>query len=475
MKKVLSVFVFSIGLFYAESCQAQYLIEGEFLNNTPSFLLGVLPSIPAVYDVDFYRITYNTVDTHGEPTIASGALAVPATEACNEFPMAVYCHGTVLRQFDVPSYDNFEGLVTKVFASTGYISVAPDYLGLGVGAGIHPYVHAESEATATIDLIRAAREFLETIEVSDNGEVFVTGYSQGGQGAMATIKYAEEHDLTTELGIVAGAPCSGPYNLSGSQAEVLLSDQPYSNPGYVIYLLYSYELAYGNLYTDLSDIVQEPYATQVQPYFDGEQNEYNMSDVNPLLPNQLSDLLVDTTYSNIQTNPNHPLLEDLRANDTYNWLPQIPVRMYYCTGDEQVDYHNSTTADSAMHALGATDVAAINVQSGASHGACVVPALSAAFYFFDSLATPCQATSSIRENRLKELRIYPNPANNYLTINLPETNGFLIVQDMYGRIVYSQKITDENTRIDIHDLAAATYVVSVRTGDIIRRASVVVR
>lgn len=474
MNRLLSLQVLLLSFLLVPSLHAQYLIESEFLSNTPSYLLGVIPTIPAVYDVDYYRITYNTTDTHGEPTVASGALAIPVTENCNSFPMAVYCHGTVLRQYDVPSYENFEGLVAKLFASTGYIAVAPDYLGLGDGEGIHPYVHAESEATASIDLIRAAREFLENGTATDNGEVFVTGYSQGGQGAMATLKYAEENGLTDELGIKAGAPCSGPYNLSGSQASVLLSDQPYSNPGYVIYLLMSYELAYGNLYTNISDVIQQPYADEIEPYFDGQQNQYDMGAVNSILPDQLSDLLVDTTFSNFQTNPNHPLWQDLEANDTYNWLPQVPVRLYYCSGDEQVDYHNSTTADSAMNALGAADVHSFNVQPGGSHGDCVIPALTQAFYFFDSLATPCVATAVLRAEKLHPLDLYPNPATDHITLDIPGGRGYAVILDMYGRIVDERKITAQETPLNISHLATGTYIVSVKAGQLVYRTTLVV-
>ncbi len=475
MKRIFILIPFFFILSFSAKAQDQYLVESEFLSSTPAFLLGFIPQIPAVYDVKFYRLTYNTVDTHGEPTIASGAVAIPNTTECNTFPMAVYCHGTVLKQLDVPSEENSEGLITKIFASTGFIAVAPDYLGLGQGTGIHPYVHAQSEATASIDLIRATREFLATIPISDNGEVYVTGYSQGGQGAMATLEYAEANNLNEELGIVAGAPCSGPYNLSGSQAAVLLSNQPYSNPGYVIYLLMSYELAYGNLYNQLSDIIQQPYADQVAPYFDGMQNSSNMGAVNAILPGQLSDLLVDSVYTNFQSNPNHPLWEDLRANDTYNWTPQVPIRMYYCTGDEQVDYHNSLTADSAMNANGAANVAAYNVLSGGSHGDCVVPALTQVFMFFDSLATTCSFSTGIAESRLKELKIFPNPATDIVHITLPESKGYLIVQDINGRVILEKRIVQEDTRLDISKLPAATYVISLQANDIIRRATLVVR
>ena len=455
--------------------KSQYLVSSEYLSTSPYFILGIVPGIPAQYNVDYYKLTYNTINTAGEPTVASGAVAIPITTACDNFPIAVYCHGTVLRQLDVPSDENYEGLIVKVFASTGFITVAPDYLGLGENEGIHPYVHAESEATATIDLIRATREFLESQPVQDNGQVFITGYSQGGQASMAALKYAQDNDLNEELGIVAGAPCSGPYDLSGSQADVLLSDAPYSNPGYVVYLLMSYQLAYGNLYAELSDIIKSPYDVEIAPYFDGAQNTYDMGIVNDILPNQLSDLLVDSVYSNFQNNPDHPLWLDLKDNDTYNWTPQVPIRMFYCTGDEQVSYQNSLTADSVMNANGATDVEAINSLPGANHGGCVIPALTDVYAFFASLATPCDTETGIADMKVLQLEIYPNPARDYLRINIPEKGGYLIIQDMYGRLVVETNVSQGQTQLDISKLAAATYIVSFQGDNIIRRSTIVVQ
>lgn len=455
--------------------KSQYLVSSAFLDNTSSTVLAFLSPIPTDYDVDFYRLTYNTINTAGEPTIASGAIAIPVSETCNSFPMLAYCHGTVLKRLDVPSYNNLEGILTKAFASSGFISVAPDYIGLGDNPGIHPYVHAESEATATIDLIRAAHEFLETVPEQDNGELFITGYSQGGQAAMATLKYAEENNLNEELGIVAGAPCSGPYDLSGSQAEVILSDAPYSNPGYIVYLLISYQLAYGNLYTNLGDVIQSPYDAQVAPYFDGVQNTYSMDVVNGILPNQLSDLLVDSVYTNIQNNLDHPLWLDLEDNNTYDWTPQVPLRMYYCTGDEQVNYQNSLTAEATMNANGATDVQALNSLAGASHGGCIFPALTDAYEFFIGLASPCDLVTGIAENSKLKLKVYPNPASDRLTISIPEKSGYLMVQDIYGRILIENDIANGETQLDISKLAAATYVVSFHSDETIRRVKIIVQ
>lgn len=473
MNRLVSIVILVLSAFSLKA-QNDYLVNSEFLNSTPSFLLGFVPDIPSTYDVDFYRLTYNTVDVAGNETVASGSIAIPANSECSSLPLGVYCHGTVLRQNDVPSEDNAEGFLTKVIASTGYIVIAPDYLGLGENPGFHPYVHAESQATATIDLIRAAREFLETTAISDNGETLITGYSQGGHAAMATLKYAEDQNLNDELGILAGAPCSGPYNISDTQANVIISGEPYSNPGYIIYVIMSYELVYGNIYENLSDIIQQPYADDVQPYFDGMQDEFDMGVVNAVLPNTVDELLVDSVLENFESNPNHPLWVALRDNDNYDWTPQIPLRMYYCTGDEQVPFENSIVADETMLQNGAEDVSAINSQPGASHGGCVIPALTDAFEFFVNIAPPCAVLSTTAKKPL-ELDVFPNPTSGLVNISIEQGQGKIAVQDMSGRVVIQQVVNSNLTTLDLGYLPSGIYLISLKTENQLYRNRIVVQ
>jgi len=457
---------------YTAVAQNDYLVESEFLNSTPFFLLGLVPDIPATYDVDFYKLTYNTVDVQGNETVASGSIAIPSNSECASMPIAVYCHGTVLRQNDVPSEDNTEGFLSKVFASTGYITVAPDYLGLGENAGFHPYVHAESQATATIDLIRAAREFLQTTAISDNGQTLITGYSQGGHAAMATLKYAQDQNLTDELGIVAGAPCSGPYNISDSQASTILSGEPYSNPGYIVYLIMSYQVTYGNIYENLSDIIQDPYDDEVAPYFDGMQDEFDMGTVNDLLPNTIDELMVDTVLDNFENNINHPLRVALRDNDNYDWTPQIPLRMYYCTGDEQVAFENSIVAEETMLQNGAENVDSQNSLPGASHGGCVIPALTDAFDFFTSIAAPCAVLNTTAEQALI-LNVFPNPTNGLINISVQDGTGKIAIQDISGRLVLQTTLNSNQAVLDLGHLPSGVYIVSLKTENKLYRNRIV--
>jgi hypothetical protein len=61
------------------------------------------------------------------------------------------------------------------------------------------------------------------------------------------------------------------------------------------------------------------------------------------------------------------------------------MRMYHCSGDADVLYANSQVAYSNFLAQGAAQVQLIDPQPGADHGGCVIPSLSAAKAWFDSL------------------------------------------------------------------------------------------
>ncbi len=460
MKNINSILLIALALI-STSAYSQTLISSEFLSTTPAAANNYMSAVPQHYDVANYKLVYSSTGAQGDSTIASGLLSIPVGIECAELPMLVYCHGTVLKKFEVPSSLNYDGDVVRQFASAGFIALGPDYIGLGESPGLHPYEHNTTEATATIDMIHAAREFLEGEEISDSHEVFITGYSQGGHAAMATLMYAQENDLLETLGIVAGAPCSGSYDLSGTTAPPIVFEQiTYNFFGYVAFIMETYQLVYGNIYDEIGGFYKSPYNLTVPQYFDGEQDVYSMPYVNAQFPNSISDFLVDSVVSNLQSNPNHPIWQALADNNNYDWAPEMPLRMYYCTGDEQVYYVNSTLAESTMLANGAEDVEAINLLSGGSHGQCFNPSLNAAYAFFSGMTTLCSPTS-VKDVVVAPLEMFPNPANGVLNIINPEPTGILEMFDVHGKMVLTLNVNSSQTSVDLSALAAGYYVVKL--------------
>tara|TARA_Y100000813_G_scaffold114797_1_gene82227 strand:- start:390 stop:1664 length:1275 start_codon:yes stop_codon:yes gene_type:complete len=410
-----------------------------------------------------YKMVYNTVDALGQPTIASGAFLAPSNTPCTDFPMLVYHHGTSLRKIDVPSNDVGETLIGRVFGAGGYFVLMPDYIGMGESPGLHPYCHGESEATATRDMIRAAREFIaDSLNMIDNGELFLTGYSQGGHAAMAAHKYIEENNLLGEFNVLGSAPCSGPYEMSGAMADTILSPYPYSNPGYLVYLLSAYQMVYGNLYNSYAQVLNSPYDTIVPPFFDGNNTTLDMGTLNNLLSGYIDTLMVDTVvanFSNSMSTYNHPLWTALLDNDNHDWTPQRPIRMYYCTGDEQVTFQNAIAAEATMQANGANDVQAVNMGSG-NHNDCVLPALTTAYLWFDGLRSLCNSTGLNQQIKFNELIVFPNPVSDQLNVVF-DGIGQLKITSVLGQEVYKNTING-NVNISVESWASGIYLIEIQ-------------
>ena len=370
---------------WAASTQAQQLISYQFLQHyTAQDIDNILvdfglPSglIEAEYEVDYYKITYTTRNAQDTGnTLATGALVVPSGVTC-PVPLVSYQHGTTSLRYAVPSARGGSEFNIGIIASalTGSITSMPDYLGLGDSPGFHPYVHAASEASASIDLLRTARELADTLQYNLNDQLFLFGYSQGGHSTMSLFKELETN-LSNEFTVTACVPMSGPYDVSGVQAATITGDTAYATPGYLPYVIMGLQEAYGNVYNDLSEVFRAPYDTLLPGYFDG---THNMGWINNRLPDT-PNLMLDTAYfQDFLSNPNHIGWQILKDNDLYNWAPQAPLSMYYCTQDEQVFYKNSLVARDSMHALGATHVIATDF-GPYTHAGC------ASFCFLTGLA-----------------------------------------------------------------------------------------
>lgn len=390
--------------------RAQVLISDSLIASLTIDELAEQGIAGAENDITVHRVVYNTIDPFGEPTIASAAVALPVNTDCTH-ALAAYMHGTILDREDVPSRLSDEILVAYYLSAFRYVAVLPDYLGLGDSPGPHPYMHAASEATAGRDALRAARELCAMREVELNGQIFLTGYSQGGHACMATHKLLQEQH-PEEFQVTAAAPCSGPYDASGVQAAVIVANEPYPAPYYLPYVLFSYGHVYPDLYDAVDEVLVEPYATLLPPLFQGNNGSGVVDAIMPVIPNQI---LVPEMLQAFIDDPGHPFRNALRDNDLYDWAPEARLRMFYCDGDAHVFYQNSIVARDAMQANGAADVQATNAGPGLDHGDCAFVSLFMAKGVFDALQAPCGGIGIIEEDAAG-WSIAPNPARDRVCV-----------------------------------------------------------
>jgi len=430
------------------------------------------------YNVKYYRVLYTMPDLKGVTDTVSGLLVIPV-DVTKSFPRLVYQHGTASAQLAVPSYTTTgggEGTLGFLFAGLGYVSYLPDFLGLGISTGVHPYVHAKTEASAAIEMLRAAKDFLGQNQVSTNDQLFITGYSQGGHAAMALHREIETL-LPQEFTVTAAAPLSGPYSISGVMRNVMLSDGIYLYPAYLPNTAVSFQAVYGNIYSDLTDIFKPVYAAEIQKFVDKTMNlgQLNTKLISLLTTNEGASrptrLFQPALLEALKNDPKHPINAALRDNDVYDWTPKAPTRLFYCMADDQVPFQNSIVARDAIKANGALNFDASDVNPTADHGACFQPAILGTISFFTSFQ---QVTVATHAPILEEaLSCYPNPATNSVTLrNLPAGTR-ITVMDASGTVRYTATAKGGDQRFDVGHLARGNYIVRCTGSDRIWTGKVV--
>jgi len=460
MHKLIFFLLLNITFLFSQA-QNDVLVKSELINSVTQAQLQFF-GLPAENDVNLYKVWYNTMGVDGEDDVASGLVVIPKKEE----PSALLCfqHGTSSPRDAVPS--NEVGNFGELFlGSVGFVVSSADYLGMGESRGFHPYLHAETEASAAIDLLRATRELCEELKADLSDQLFVTGYSQGGHAAMAAFR-ALERDHKDEFPVTAAAPMSGPYNVTGRMLNNILNEEEYLFSGYLVYIARGYQEVYGDVYEDLSDIFKPQYA-EIMKKFDN-RPDYTLDqlhqELNALLKEEhgaiipkfmIQEELIQAVINNDESNR---VIQVMRENDLYEWIPKAPTRLYYCEADEQVPFQNSVFTDSVMTANGAADVTALSMGEDLDHFGCAIPAFLDANEFFKSF----QTTNTQQVGSSINFMIFPNPVQDRLYWKFEGKIEQLIILDELGRVVLVKSNIDQQS-VDIQHLTKGLYFVQIHT------------
>lgn len=331
--------------------------------------------IPVDYDVKIYEIIYNSTYADGSPVLASGLYFMPVG-AQNEVPLVSYHHGTLIKKEREIGFWREQNFCIG-FATGGYAVARPDYHGLGKGERRHLYCHAESEAQAVLDMLRAVKELNIINKDKVSNKLFLTGYSQGGHTTMAVHKSIQE-SYQEEFELVASAPMSGPYDLAGMQSGIIHKE--YSHPSYLPYLLYGYQEAYG-LFDNINDAFVAPYDTLLTELYSG---EHTLKYINTLLPSIPKHILNSQLVNDFENNNNSSINKLLVENSVYDWAPQRPVMLCYCKKDEQVNYKNAKIAYKTMKNNGSNLIRKRNAAKNLGHVPCAYVSVMYVRLYFDS-------------------------------------------------------------------------------------------
>ncbi|MDW6060260.1 lipase [Streptomyces sp. FXJ1.4098] len=298
------------------------------------------------YGVDAYRLVYRTVDPYGRPTTASGLLVLPRGGEGRLRPVS-FAHGTGSHKDDSPSKQTggFLPAPPVTYASAGYAGIAPDYLGMGVGPGPHPWMDVPSETTASLDMLRAARAFAPRTGRTLDREVAVTGFSQGASAALGLARALQSgEDRWFRLGALA--PVSGAYDFGGAELPALLAGElePKSSVLYAAYTLVAFNRLH-HLYDSPAEVFQAPYADTVEALFDGAHTGRQLMEGTP----DTLDKLLTAHGRDLLAHPTGPMADALRTtDDVCDWAPRVPTRLYMAVDDEQAAVTNTAHCRTAF-------------------------------------------------------------------------------------------------------------------------------
>lgn len=301
----------------------------DFINYLNSFNVGLKA----------YKITYYTKNEKNNLVKATGLLMYP--KANYKLSTVVSDHGTTDSRQNVPS--NLKGVlyagfvVELSYVLNGYILMAPDYVGMGSGDGVHPYVHYPTEASATIDFVTAANKVLAQQNVKRYDEYFLAGYSQGAHAAMSTLKklsISNPNNLSFKYAYMG----DGPYDFSGVTLQKgVLEKQVYPFTSFIANVVNTCNKTGYQMYnSNISEVISSEYLDRY--------NYHVVQDNGGLLwgPLVWRTLFTNNFVNDVTNNQNNKLRQCLKSNDVYDWYNKTPMTLGHSTVDLAIHPDNTS-------------------------------------------------------------------------------------------------------------------------------------
>ena len=181
----------------------------------------------------------------------------------------------------------------------------------------------------------------------------------------------------------------------------------------------------------------------------------------------------DYAYNSI---PNQPI----RAGETSCTIPTASLTqsgsLSFCNGDSVTLTANGTGylyqwKKNNVNITGATKQTYVAKTAG-TYKCTVTNSCGSVTSSGKTVTVPCINTNTnasflrMTSNELEHLSVYPNPTINSVTVKFPsDEDGEIQVVNLFGQIVYSEKVNAAQTQIDVSSFAAGMYVIRWSNGE----------
>ena len=324
------------------------------------------------------KITYTTQNKDGNSVNASGLLVIPTPSDAyvsylasqgKSFSISAIAdnHGTIFLDSEAPTnVQKSQHIYPTAVLTSGYAGfalIAPDYLGYGDSKGeTHPYIMKDS-AQASLDMIRASVRYMTDNHIAFNGQLYLSGYSEGGYVTMALAKDIQENH-SAEFQVMGVAPMAGPYDVEALATASLQTNTPMVYPAFLAEIADSYSKYYADV--NISDLVVKPEVFQSVNLFGG---DYDTVPIHVALgladgttdfgffTHYADELFKSSFISEYQTSNQNLLRKKFIENSIYDWLPKTKMNLIQCVDDEIIPFAlSSQKAYDKFISNGATSV-----------------------------------------------------------------------------------------------------------------------
>ncbi len=363
---------------------AEVIQEVDAATNLAYIQAGIDANATNAFAYKVVKIIYNTKDEQDKDVKASGILVIPTpTDAYVQYLKSLgksfsistilENHGTIFPDTQAPSNEvanlgsGTQKLALLMSGYAGFAAAMPDYIGYGESKDQpHPYILKKASARASVDMLKASMRYMTDNNIITNGQVYVSGYSEGGYVAMATAQDIEQN-YSDEFKLKGVAPMDGPYDVKALGDVEINATHTMAYPAFLGYLTSAYSVAYDDVKLDdvlNSDINTTTFNSLFAGTYTNVQIHYALGMVTDLNESTVTGkgfneynatkLFSATFINDYQQNANNSVKVRLEENSVYDWKPTAKMNIIHCVDDDIIPFTMAQTAYAKFLENGAT-------------------------------------------------------------------------------------------------------------------------
>jgi pimeloyl-ACP methyl ester carboxylesterase len=307
-------------------------------------LAGLSDPVPVENGIELYRINYWT-EHLSKPVLVSGLYALPRGTAPTATMM--WSHGTSVERAVAPSAPTPEEgvLIAAAYSGSGFVTLAPDLVGMGQSKTYHPYLYLPTTIAASVDLLKAAKTVSEGMKIPWKPTLYLAGYSQGGLTTAAIQRTLEAHP-DPSFQVKANAAISPPLNLADISFPNALRVPSYASSLYAGYLVNSYSHTYGKA---ANSVLLDTYANMLPRLYSG---DMSTEQVAKALPTNTRSMFKPAFLEGFDKGESSWFRDALLANEGHKWAPKAPLRLFVGSKDVDVPASDARASLAKMRAMG---------------------------------------------------------------------------------------------------------------------------